>query len=88
VRRETERCYAEFPEPTRDLLRRFRKKDLHQHLPARWELYAHRLVGCLGYDIKVHPHVPGRKERGDFVVTRGAESIYVEATTALTATAS
>jgi hypothetical protein len=82
VRCETERWYAEFPEPKRDLLRRFRKKEVRQHLPAWWELYVHRLFVCLGYDIKVHPELPGREEKPDFLVTRGSESLYVEATTA------
>jgi hypothetical protein len=63
VRRETERWYAEFPEPKRDLLRRFRKKEVDQHLPAWWELYVHRLFACLGYDIEVHPQLPGREEK-------------------------
>jgi hypothetical protein len=82
VRRETERWYAEFPDSERDLLRRFRKNGVEQHLPAWWELYVHRLFVCLGYKVKVHPRLPGRQERPDFLVTRCAESLYVEATTA------
>jgi len=82
VRREIERWYAEFPDPERDLLRRFQKNKVDQHLPAWWELYVHRLFVCLEYKVKVHPRLPGRHERPDFLVTRGTESFYVEATTA------
>jgi len=82
VRRETEQWYAEFDDPNRELLGRFRKKNDAQHLPAWWELYVHRLFVCLGYEVRVHPELPGRTERPDFLVTRGAESLYVEATTA------
>jgi hypothetical protein len=81
VRHETERWYAEFPEPKRDLLRRFRRKEDEQHLPAWWELYVHRLFVLLGYEVTAHPELPGRKERPDFLVSRGTESLYVEATT-------
>jgi hypothetical protein len=82
VRREAELWYAEFPEPKRDLLRRFRKNKVDQHLPAWWELYVYRLFVCLGYKVKVHPQLPGRPEKPDFLVTRGTERLYVEATTA------
>lgn len=82
VRREAERWYAEFDDPSRDLLRRFRrKKEDEQHLPAWWELYVHQLFVRLGYEVAVHPQLPRREERPDFLVTRGTESLYVEATT-------
>jgi hypothetical protein len=82
VRRETERRYAEFDDPKRELLGRFRKNKDDQHLPAWWELYLHRLFVCLGHEVTVHPELPGRPGKPDFLVTRGTESLYVEATTA------
>jgi hypothetical protein len=82
VRREAELWYAEFPEPKRDLLRRFRKKTIEQHLPAWWELYVHMLFVRLGYKVEVHPQLADREEHPDFLVTRGTERLYVEATTA------
>ena len=72
-----------FDDPERELLGRFRKNKDAQHLPAWWELYVHRLFVCLGYEVTVHPELPERSEKPDFLVTRGTESLYVEATTAL-----
>ncbi len=64
-------CYAVF----------FAEKEDEQHLPAWWELYVHQLFVRLGYEVAVHPQLPRREERPDFLVTRGTESLYVEATT-------
>lgn len=50
------------------------------HLGAWWELYTYSLYRCLGYRIEVHPKLDGVDTTPDFLLTRGAESMYVECT--------
>jgi hypothetical protein len=80
VRDELELCYAAFPEEHKPgLVSRLRKVDERQHLPAWWELYVFTLFDRLGYDIEVHPELPGSKTTPDFLITKGPTSMYVEA---------
>jgi hypothetical protein len=85
VRSEAEKWYEAFPRAERNHLRtRFQEDDVHQHLPAWWELYTYTLFQRLDYDVKVHPQVSAstnRKKNPDFLISRGSESIYVESAT-------
>lgn len=46
---------------------------------AFWELYLHEAYRRSGYRIDIHPEVPERRTRPDFLMTRGDERFYVEA---------
>jgi hypothetical protein len=85
VRSEAEKWYEAFPRAERNHLRtRFQEDDVHQHLPAWWELYTYNLFQRLDYAVKVHPQLSAstkRKKNPDFLVSRGSESIYVESAT-------
>ena len=58
----------------------FIDKDPGIHLGAWWELYTYSLYRRLGYSIEVHPELDHVDTTPDFLVTRGAESMYVECT--------
>lgn len=73
--------YGAFPDPSGDLRARFRSRDPRQHYPAWWELYVHALFKALGFDVTVHPNVPGTPGHPDFLVERGPASLYIEAAT-------
>jgi hypothetical protein len=80
VRNHVESCYAAFPDDHKpDVVGRLRDDDERQHLPAWWELYTFTLFDRLGYEIEVHPELPGSTKNPDFLVTKGAVSMYVEA---------
>lgn len=80
VRDHLELCYAAFPEEHKaGLVSRLRKNDERQHLPAWWELYVFTLFDRLGYEIEIHPGLPGSNNKPDFLVTKGSSSMYVEA---------
>ena len=85
VRREAEKWYAAFPDVDRKLRNRFREDDVHQHLPAWWELYTYTLFRRLGYCVEVDPQLSGstkkKRKKLDFLVSRGSESMYVESAT-------
>jgi hypothetical protein len=76
-----ERWYADFPDSDGDLRRRLRSRSPQQHFAAWWELYIHALFRALGYEVTVHPVVPGTAGHPDFLVERTGESYYVEAAT-------
>jgi hypothetical protein len=85
VRSHVESCYADFPDDGRGLITRLQDPKVEQHLAAWWELYVFTLFHRLGYEVEVHPELPGREtddpdKRPDFLVTRGSFSMYVEAT--------
>ena len=42
-------------------------------------MYVFTLFDHLGYDIEVHPELPGSNNTPDFLVTKGSSSMYVEA---------
>jgi hypothetical protein len=73
--------YAALPDNDESVRRRFRKADPRQHYAAWWELYVHALLRALGFDVTVHPDVPGTDGHPDFLAERGEQSFYVEAVT-------
>jgi hypothetical protein len=77
---EFERWFAAYPrEHAADLRGRFRDAAPGQHFGAWWELYLHRLFSQLGFEVEVHPELPGAPGRPDFRLVRGKESFLMEA---------
>lgn len=62
-----------------DILQRLRSGDNEQFRSAYLELYLHESLLRAGYEIVVHPEVPGTTRRPDFLAVRGDERLYVEA---------
>ncbi len=60
-------------------LRRFRSRRWPEHIGAWWELYLFRLFRSLGFEVEVHPALPGVTTRPDFRVHRRDGSFLVEA---------
>jgi hypothetical protein len=73
--------YTAFPDLDGDLRRRFRKRSPQQHYAAWWELYVHAVLRALGFEVTVHPVIPGTSGHPDFLAEREEESFYVEAAT-------
>ena len=68
------------PQHCSDLRERFRHDDRRSHIAAFWELYLHELHLRLGFQVEVHPTVPGTSNHPDFKMTSGEDSFYLEAT--------
>lgn len=62
-----------------DLLQRLRSGDNEQFRSAYLELYLHESLLRAGYEIVVHPEVPGTIRHPDFLAVRGDKRLYVEA---------
>ena len=65
-----------------DLRGRLRSSDDRAFSGAFWELYIAQFFYSRGYQITHHPAVGGSERRPDYLATRAAESLYVEATVA------
>jgi hypothetical protein len=63
-----------------DVRSRLRSDNTRVHVAAFWELYLHESLLCAGYTVMAHPPVPGTTHRPDFLVGRGEDRFYVEAT--------
>jgi len=82
IRVELESWFSEFPpEEAGDLRARFKSKDPAQHFAAWWELYLFRFFSCLGFQLEIHPDLPGVSGHPDFRVSSGESSFLVEAAT-------
>jgi hypothetical protein len=81
IRDTLESWYAAYPDEDGTLRSRFRLSDPRQHYAAWWELYVHALFTALGFDLTVHPIVPGTDGRPDFLVEHAGNPFYVEAVT-------
>jgi hypothetical protein len=83
VRTLMEDWFARYPEEHRHALRAmFRGDDQRETVSAFWELYLHELHRQLGFEVTVHPQVPGTTRRPDFRVQRSEQAFYVEAAVA------
>jgi hypothetical protein len=79
VRDLVEEWYAVYPQAAQaDIRGRLQNDDYAQHIGAWWELYIFNLFRRLGYGVSVHPVLANTPRQPDFVVTQGAESMYVE----------
>lgn len=80
---EAARClledwYGKYPDENGELRGRFRNASRSQHLGAWWELYTYSLFRRLGYEITVHPTLPGTTKNPDFLLVRDSVRIVVE----------
>ena len=84
LRRLLEQWFNPYPEEAKtDLRERFRSPIDVQHQAAFFELYVHRLVSCMGYELKPHPDIPGTSSHPDFLVGKdGTAVLYLEITIA------
>jgi hypothetical protein len=73
-----ESWYADYSDLDGDLRGRFQQDALSQHMGAWWELYIYTLFRRLGYEIEVHPALPGTKKNPDFLLTRDSTKLVVE----------
>lgn len=81
VRWTLEQWFAEWPADGRaDVRSRFRSSDNRNFLGAFWEIYLREVFRKQGFDISAHPAVPGSPYHPDFLLSRGDESFYIEAT--------
>lgn len=80
VRELVEDWASHLPEGARnDVVSRLRSSQDRQSTAAFWELYLHETFLRAGFNVQVHPPVAGPRPP-DFLVTRGDERAYVEAT--------
>jgi hypothetical protein len=80
IRNTLDAWFAGYPaEHAADLRGRFRSKREGAHVGAFWELYLHRLLHRMGYEVAVHPAVPDSSHQPDFEIARAGERLYVEA---------
>jgi hypothetical protein len=79
-----EQWFDQDPEETKtDLRERFRSPIDVQHQAAFFELYVHRLVSAMGYELKPHPAIPGSGSHPDFLVCKcGTRVLFLETTIA------
>jgi hypothetical protein len=52
--------------------------DNRQHESAFWELYLHEGFRCSGYEIEIHPEIPGITTGPDFRMSDGTTRFYLE----------
>jgi hypothetical protein len=83
VRDELDRWFEYFPKgkDDKDLRNRFRSGDPGQHCGAWWELYLYTFLTRSGFEVEVHPDLPGSGGHTDFLVRSERGACYVEATT-------
>lgn len=82
IRDELEDWFAAFPTEEAESLRsRYRSRRREQHYAAWWELYLHRLFRALGFQVAVHPRLPGVGGRPDFLISNGQDRFLLEAAT-------
>jgi hypothetical protein len=85
VRELLEGWFPEIPDPhAADIRARFRSRTAVDHQGAFWELYLHRLLRCMNYEVQIHPDLPrGVTSHPDFLGRGQAGRVfYVEATQA------
>jgi hypothetical protein len=84
LRELLEDWFRHFPTDSQtDLCSRFRSPDDNQHAGAFFELYIHELLRKLGYEITVHPVLPGIATHPDFLARRSEGcQFYLEVTLA------
>ena len=81
IRQRLQKWYDDFPDPTGDLLARFRSLNNVQHRGAAFELYVYSILKKLGYTITIHPDTSTSKHtKPDFKIKDKSGNIcYVEA---------
>jgi hypothetical protein len=79
VRDLIEDWFSHLPQAAKNDLRGALRADDRQMESAFWELFLHEAYRCSGFEIEIHPDIPGRPTRPDFRMTRDGESFYLEA---------
>jgi hypothetical protein len=80
VRRVINEWFAHYPAGAREDLRRdLTSSSDRASEAAMWELMLHELYFRAGFDLEVHPELPGSSRRPDFLVSRGHEAFLLEA---------
>lgn len=81
VRDTLDAWYLRLPEAARrDLRNRFVLDAELAHAGAFWELWVHEAHRRLGFDVEVQVGIDAGERRQDFLVTRGEERFWLEAT--------
>jgi hypothetical protein len=81
VRDALDAWYLRLPEAARrDLRNRFTLDAELAHAGAFWELWVHEAHRRLGFDVEVHVGIDAGARRQDFLVARGEERFWLEAT--------
>jgi len=80
VRGLIEQWFGHFPEEHQASLRGQLRNDDAKFAAGFWELYLHEAYRRAGFEIEVHPSVPCASTRPDFLLTRGCDQFYLEAT--------
>jgi hypothetical protein len=89
IRKLLEGWFNHYPEDGRTALRAaFRSSLKGHHIGAWWELYLHELFLRLGYQVSLHPTLPGTERKPDFELRRGDSKLLVEATVSFSGFAS
>jgi hypothetical protein len=78
-----ETWYASYPtEHQNELRAKFRLNERREMISAFWELYLYEIHRRLGFQVTVHPEVPGTTKRPDFKMRSGEHAFYLEAAVA------
>ncbi|MGN6189557.1 MAG: hypothetical protein ACTHOE_11700 [Conexibacter sp.] len=81
VRAELDGWFARLPAPARaDLRNRFAQTAELDHAGAFWELWVHEAHRRRGFEVTVNIGTEAGERRQDFVLTRGGERCWLEAT--------
>jgi hypothetical protein len=81
VRTELDRWFTRLPTPARtDLRNRFAQHAELDHAGAFWELWVHEAHRRRGFEVTVNIGCEAGARRQDFVLTRGGEGCWLEAT--------
>lgn len=79
VRELIEDWFSQLPANEQAGMRGALRADNDASASAFWELYLHEGYRRAGFMIDVHPSIPGRPTRPDFLMRRGNEEFYLEA---------
>ena len=84
VRDLLEGWFSYLPSDAKNEIRsRFRSSDDIQHQSAFFEIYLHALFSKLGFQIEIHPEIPGQTTHPEFLVSKEEKPVsYIEATLA------
>lgn len=75
VRNLLESWFKTYPEEHKDDFKAGFKAAM---APGFYELYIYTLFTALGYDLEVHPELPGTAKRPDFKATKNKDYFYIE----------
>lgn len=75
-----EEWFEQVPPQHQPGLRGNLRSELH-HRSAFWELYLHEAYRRSGFEVVIHPDVPGKSTHPDFLLTSQSERFYLEAVT-------